>query len=75
MKATNSSYCLAITFDSKFRIGRNELMTSSWEENPSERTQFTDIARKLESSLGEVYEVGFFFFLLSFATLNCFLTY
>ena len=38
-------------------------MTSSWEENPSERTQFTDIARKLESSLGEVHEVCFFFFL------------
>ncbi|XP_074639559.1 proto-oncogene tyrosine-protein kinase receptor Ret-like [Acropora palmata] len=33
-----------------------ELMTSSWKENPSERTQFTDIARKLESCLGKVYE-------------------
>ncbi|XP_015758164.1 PREDICTED: fibroblast growth factor receptor 2-like [Acropora digitifera] len=33
-----------------------ELMTSSWKENPSERTQFTDIARKLESCLNKVYE-------------------
>ena len=47
---------------SKFRIDRYELMTSSWKENPSERTQFTDIARKLESCLGKVYEVGFFLF-------------
>ena len=48
-------------------------MTSSWEENPSERTQFTDIARKLKSCLGKVYEVGILF-LSSFAKVNCFLT-